>query len=152
MALYVNFDDVFRPISVDQAGGTASMKIVNNPSVVYDNDSPLCLKFSKEYTQYANIYIPLSEAYRFDFSQSTKFKLKVYGTAGDKILLKVENSDLGGNAWSTAAEAEVYTIQNNNTWDRITSYNVCYTKLLRASFDIFGLSCFSSKKHHWTSF
>jgi len=117
MALYVNFDDVFRPISVDQAGGTASMKIVNNPSVVYDNDSPLCLKFSKEYTQYANIYIPLSEAYRFDFSQSTKFKLKVYGTAGDKILLKVENSDLGGNAWSTAAEAEVYTIQNNNTWE-----------------------------------
>jgi len=40
----------------------------------------------------------------------------VYGKAGDKVLLKVENTDLGGNAWQTGVEF-VYTIKATNKWE-----------------------------------
>lgn len=116
MAMYINFDDIFRPINVDEAGGTAYMEIVSNPLINLDNESQYAVQFTKESSEWSNIYIQLSDAYRFDFAQSTKFKLLVYGNAGDEVLLKVENTDLGPDAWTTGAEV-IYTIQESNTWE-----------------------------------
>lgn len=116
MSMYIDFDNVFRPIFVDNADGSGSFKIVSNPSVGFTNGSENVCRFEKNNAQWTNLYIPLSDAYRLDFSQSTKFKLLVYGSAGDSVLLKVENMDLGGNAWTTGAEIRYY-IQESYTWE-----------------------------------
>ncbi len=46
----------------------------------------------------------------------------VYGKAGDKILMKLENTDRGGNAWQTGTADLIYTIQKTNTWE-VAEYN-----------------------------
>jgi len=115
MNLYTDFESVFRPIKIDPADGTATMELISNPFITLVNGSDYVMKFTKT-GQWPNIYIPLSDAYRFDFSQSTKFKLKVFGNAGDTVLLKVENTDLGADAWTTGAEVK-YGIQESNTWE-----------------------------------
>jgi hypothetical protein len=61
----------------------------------------------------------------------------VYGNAGDRVLLKLENTDMGGNAWQTGVEY-VYTIQSNNKWEIAEfpltinpMYNVDYYNVIR---------------------
>lgn len=116
MAMFANFDNIFSKIGVDQADGTASFQLVPNPSVDELNGSGYCIDFTKVEAQWSNIYILLSEGFRFDLTVQSKFKLLVYGTAGTKVLLKMENTDLGGNAWQTGTEI-TYTIQEDNTWE-----------------------------------
>ncbi len=41
----------------------------------------------------------------------------VYGKAGDVVLMKLENTDRGGNAWQTGTYDLTYTIKNDNTWE-----------------------------------
>jgi hypothetical protein len=91
--------------------------LVSNPEVGYKNDSKTSLNFTKINSQWANVYIKLPSAYRFDLTVQTKFKVLVYGNAGDNILLKLENTDMGGNAWQTATHDLVYTIQESNEWE-----------------------------------
>lgn len=114
MAMYANFDDTFSKIGLN--GDNGSWKLIANPSTDGENTSDLCLEFNKYQSQWENMYIPLSEGFRFDFTVSPKFKLMVYGKAGTEVLLKVENMDLGGNAWQTGAEI-IYTIQADDTWE-----------------------------------
>ncbi|MCI0522785.1 MAG: hypothetical protein L0Y37_03930, partial [Bacteroidales bacterium] len=45
-----------------------------------------------------------------------------YGKAGDQILLKLENTDKGGNAWQTGTYDLIYTIKKDNTWE-VAEYN-----------------------------
>jgi hypothetical protein len=35
------------------------------------------------------------------------------------VLLKLENSDLAGNAWTTGVQAATYTIKQDNTWEPV---------------------------------
>ena len=123
MVLYNDFSEVsIAPMGVDQAGGTASIEVVDNPTRIYPNKSAKVLKFVKENTEWANAYMQLPAGYRFDLRQRSTFKVMVYGTAGDKVLLKLENTDLGGNAWQTGTADLIYTIQEDNTWE-IAEYN-----------------------------
>jgi hypothetical protein len=73
-------------------------------------------KYSKTDQQWANAYMQLPPGYRFDLRQRSTFKVMVYGEAGQEILLKLENTDLGGNAWTTGVELR-HTIQESNTWE-----------------------------------
>ncbi len=116
MTLYNNFESIFYKLLVDQAGGTASFAMIANPSKADPNESNFCVDFTKVNTQWANLNMPLSSGFRFDLTQSSKFKLLVYGAAGTKVLLKMENMDLGGNAWQTGVEL-TYTIKQSNTWE-----------------------------------
>jgi len=119
--MYNNFEDVFYKLSVDQAGGVAAYKMMSNPSKVDPNESQYCIEFTKVNVQWANVYMQLSKGYRFDLRTQSKFKMMVYGEAGTKVLLKLENTDLGGNAWQTGVEL-IYTIQQSNKWEEAT-YN-----------------------------
>jgi hypothetical protein len=57
----------------------------------------------------------LPAGFRFDLRLQSVFKLKVYGKAGDEVLLKLENTDKA-EPWKTGTELK-YTIQNDNTWE-----------------------------------
>lgn len=118
MVMYNDFSEVsMAPMRVDQAGGTASIEIVDNPSRIFPNKSAKVLKFVKENTEFANAYMELPAGFRFDLRQRHTFKVMVYGTAGDQVLLKLENTDRGGNAWQTGTADLIYTIQEDNTWE-----------------------------------
>ncbi len=122
MSIYANFDDIFCKFAVDNADNVGSFSLIANPETGYKNDSKTCLQFTKVNSQWANVYIKLSSAYRFDLTVQTKFKVLVYGNAGDKVLLKLENNDMGGNAWQTATHDLFYTIQESNEWE-IAEFN-----------------------------
>jgi hypothetical protein len=62
----------------------------------------------------------LKSGYRFDLRLQHIFKVMVNGKAGQKILLKLENTDKGGNAWQTGTYDLIYTIQKDNTWEVAT--------------------------------
>lgn len=117
MSMYTDFDQLFCKTGVDQSGQVASFSIVDNPEVNYKNSSAHCIRFTKVNSQYANVYVQLSSAYRFDLTVQTKFKLLVYGNAGDKVLLKLENTDRGANSWQTGTSDLIYTIQETNEWE-----------------------------------
>ncbi len=118
MVMYNDFSEVSMvPMSVDQAGGSAYIEVVDNPSRIYPNKSAKVLNFVKENTEWANTYMQLPAGYRFDLRQRHTFKVMVYGSAGDNILLKLENTDRGGNAWQTGTADLIYTIQQDNTWE-----------------------------------
>ncbi len=118
MVTYNDFSEVsMAPMQVDLAGGAGSIEVVENPERIYPNKTANVLKFVKENVEWANAYMQLPAGYRFDLRQRSTFKVMVYGNAGDEILLKLENTDRGGNAWQTGTADLIYTIQEDNTWE-----------------------------------
>jgi len=118
MVVYSDFSEVeLAPV----LGEDCSVSIVDNPDVIYPNKSSKVAYYSKDQQAWANANMTLPAGYRFDLRLQSTFKLKVYGEAGDVVLLKLENTDNGGNAWQTGAELR-YTIQSDNTWE-VVEYN-----------------------------
>ena len=103
-------------------GQDCSVTVVNNPKKEYPNKSNKVAFYTKTNNQWANAYMQLSPGFRFDLRLQHIFKVMVYGKAGDKILLKLENTDRGGNAWQTGTADLIYTIQKDNTWE-VAEYN-----------------------------
>lgn len=119
MVTYADFSEVsLAPVS----GQDCSVTIVDNPSKVYPNKSSKVAYYSKTNNEWANAYMQLAPGYRFDLRSQHIFKIMVYGKAGDKILMKLENTDRGGNAWQTGTADLIYTIQKDNTWE-VAEYN-----------------------------
>jgi len=119
MVVYNDFSEVIlAPVN----GQDCSVTIKDNPSKVYPNKSSKVAFYSKEKQEWANAYMQLKPGYRFDLRLQHIFKVQVYGKAGDKILLKLENTDRGGNAWQTGTADLIYTIKQTNTWE-IAEYN-----------------------------
>jgi hypothetical protein len=103
-------------------GQDCSVSIVANPDKSkFPNRSANCAKYSKTNQQWANAYMVLPYARRFDLRQQSTFKIQVYGKKGMVVLLKLENTDKGGDAWETGTELN-YTIKADNTWE-IAEYN-----------------------------
>lgn len=114
MVVYNNFSEVQ---SFPVAGQDCSVSIVDNPSMVYPNKSSKVAFYSKTNNEWANAYMTLNPGYRFDLRSQHIFKIMVYGKAGDEILLKLENTDRGGNAWQTGTYDLKYTIKESNKWE-----------------------------------
>lgn len=98
-------------------GQDCSVSIVDNPSKIYPNKTTKVAYYTKTNNQWANAYMELGPGYRFDLRLQHIFKVMVYGTAGQQILLKLENTDRGTNAWQTGTYDLIYTIQKSNTWE-----------------------------------
>lgn len=122
MVMYNDFGEtMLAPLQAEAAGGAASIEIVENPdNSMYPNRSLHCAHFSKENSQWANAYMMLPSGYRFDLEDRHTFKFMVYATAGDTILFKLENTDLGDNAWQTATHDFKYIVQETNKWEVAT--------------------------------
>lgn len=119
MVTYNDFSEVaLAPVS----GQDCAVSIVDNPSKIYPNKSSKVAYYSKTNNQWANAYLQLAPGYRFDLRSQHIFKIMVYGKAGDKILMKLENTDRNGNAWQTGTADLIYTIKNGNTWE-VAEYN-----------------------------
>lgn len=103
-------------------GQDCSVTVVDNPSKIYPNKSTKVAYYTKTNNEWANAYMQLNAGYRFDLRLQQIFKVMVYGKAGDKILLKLENTDKGGNAWQTGTYDLIYTIKKDNTWE-VAEYN-----------------------------
>lgn len=118
MVMYQDFGQTsLVAMGFDKSGNDGSIINVSNPNATkYPNRSANVGLYTKINSQWANAFLKLPAGYRFNLTKQTKFKLLVYGTAGDKVLLKLENTDRGGNAWQTGAELR-YTIQKSNTWE-----------------------------------
>jgi PKD repeat protein len=112
--VYNNFSDIVLTTMGSDAG--AELAIIENPSRVYPNRTSMAMRYTKENSQWANAFLQLPLGYRFDIRQLSTFKMMVYGKAGQNILLKLENTDMAGNAWQTGTEL-VYTIQQDDTWE-----------------------------------
>jgi PKD repeat protein len=121
MVMYQDFGEVsLVPMKFDNSDGSGSITTVSNPNATkYPNLSSKVGLFTKNNAQYANAYLQLPAGYRFPLTLQSTFRLLVYGKAGDKVLLKLENTDRGGNAWQTGAEL-TYTIQKDNFWEAVT--------------------------------
>lgn len=121
MVMYQDFgESSYAPMGYDKSGGDGSIVTVANPNPsMYPNRSANVGKYTKINTEYANAFLKLKPGYRFNLTKQTTFKLLVYGKAGDVVLLKLENTDKGGNAWQTGAESR-YTIKKDNTWEIAT--------------------------------
>ena len=98
-------------------GQDCSVTTVDNPFKEYPNKSAKVGYYTKTDNQWANAYMQLNAGFRFDLRLQQVFKVMVYGKAGDQILLKLENTDKGGNAWQTGTYDLIYTIQKDNTWE-----------------------------------
>lgn len=98
-------------------GQDCSVTTVDNPYKEYPNKSAKVAYYTKTDNQWANAYMQLNSGFRFDLRLQHIFKVMVYGKAGDQILLKLENTDRGGNAWQTGTYDLIYTIQKDNTWE-----------------------------------
>jgi PKD repeat protein len=113
MVMYNDFSEVqLAPI----VGEDCFVAKSDNPSRIYPNRSTNVAFYSKTDNQWANANMQLPAGYRFDLRSISTFRIMVYGNAGDVVLLKLENTDMGGNAWQTGVEL-TYTIQNDNTWE-----------------------------------
>lgn len=115
--MMVVYNDFSENKTFPVAGQDCSVTIVDNPSVVYPNKSTKVAYYTKTNNQYANAFMKLNPGYRFDLRLQHIFKVLVYGKAGDVILLKLENTDKGGNAWQTGTYDVKYTIQQSNKWE-----------------------------------
>ncbi len=119
MVVYNDFSEVaMAPV----LGQDCNVSIVDNPSKVYPNKSSKVAFYSKTNNEWANAYMQLKSGYRFDLRLQHIFKVMVFGKAGQKILMKLENTDRGGNAWQTGTADLIYTIQKDNTWE-VASYD-----------------------------
>ncbi len=113
MVMYVDNSEVeMAPI----LGQDCSVTVVDSPERIYPNKGSKAFHYSKTDQAWANAYMQLPAGYRFDLRSNSVFKLMVYGKAGDEVLLKLENTDKGGDAWQTGTEVR-YTIQADNTWE-----------------------------------
>lgn len=111
--MYADFSEIMlAPVN----GENCFVAVDDNPDKTYPNKSSKVAFYSKTNNEWANANLKLPSGYRYDLRQKSMFKLKVYGKAGDVVLLKLENTDRGGNAWQTGAELN-YTIQQDNTWE-----------------------------------
>lgn len=120
IVMYADFSEVMMaPVE----GQDCFVAVADNPDRTYPNKSSKVGFYSKSNQQWANAFMVLPAGYRFDLRQKHTFKMKVYGKAGDKVLLKLENTDKGGNAWQTGTYDVIYTIQNDNTWE-IAEFNM----------------------------
>lgn len=112
MVIYSDFSEVeLAPV----LGENCSLTVVDNPEAIYPNRSSKVAMYSKDGQPWANAYMKLPAGFRFDLRLQSVFKLKVYGKAGDEVLLKLENTDKA-EPWKTGTELK-YTIQNDNTWE-----------------------------------
>ncbi|MCW0483783.1 PKD domain-containing protein [Gaoshiqia sediminis] len=118
MVMYNDFSEIaMAPV----LGEDCSVTTVTNPAKIYPNRSSNVAFYSKTEQEWANANLTLPPGYRFDLRLVSTFKIMVYGKAGDVVLLKLENTDKGGNAWQTGVELR-YTIQADNTWE-VAEYN-----------------------------
>ncbi len=122
MVMYTDFGETtLTPMLADKADGKASIEVVDNPdNSMYPNRSLHCAYFMKENAQWANAYLELPSGYRFDLELRHTFKIMVYGVAGQEVLFKLENTDLGGDAWQTGTHDFKYTIKETNKWEIAT--------------------------------
>lgn len=118
MVTYADFSEVSM---AKVEGENCSVTTVNNPSSIYPNKSSKVARYSKTNDPWANAFMKLAPGYRFDLTKRSTYKILVYGQAGQVILLKLENTDRGGNAWQTGTEL-TYTIKKSNTWE-VAEYN-----------------------------
>lgn len=118
MVMYNDFGEtILTPAGLDLSGGTGTLDVVSNPDPAkYPNRSKNCALFTKTNNDWANTFIQLPDGYRFDITKQTKFKVLVYGIAGQEVLMKLENTDRAGNAWQTGCELRK-TITATNTWE-----------------------------------
>lgn len=121
LAEMVMYDDFSEVIMAPVQGQDCFVATADNPLKQYPNKSAKVGFYSKTNNQWANAFMQLPSGYRFDLRQLSTFKMQVYGKAGDVVLLKLENTDWGGNAWMSGVEL-TYTIQNDNTWE-VVEYN-----------------------------
>lgn len=119
MVMYNDFSEIsLAPV----LGQDCNVTVVDNPSKVYPNKSAKVASYTKTNNEWANAYMQLPAGYRFDLRTQQIFKIMVYGKAGDAVLLKLENTDRGGNAWQTGTHDLKYTIKKDNTWE-VAEYN-----------------------------
>lgn len=115
--MMVTYNDFSEIMSIPVAGQDCDFSIVNNPLKEYPNKSSKVGYYSKTDQQWANAFMLLNPGYRFDLRLQHVFKILVYGKAGDVVLLKMENTDRGGNAWQTGTADVTYTIKETNKWE-----------------------------------
>jgi PKD repeat protein len=122
MVIYTDFGETqLVQMGFDEAGATGNLQIVSNPDPSrYPNRSATVARYFKQNSEWGNAEMILPSGYRFDLSQNNTFEMKVYGKAGDRVLLKLENTDRGGNAWQTGTADLIYTIKQDNTWEVAT--------------------------------
>ena len=114
MVTYNDFSEVaMAPVLAQDC----NVSVVDNPDRIYPNKSSKVASYSKTNNEWANAYLQLPAGYRFDLRNQQVFKLMVYGKAGDVVLMKLENTDRGGNAWQTGTYDLKYTIKKDNTWE-----------------------------------
>ena len=114
MVTYNDFSEVaMAPVLAQDC----NVSVVDNPDRIYPNKSSKVASYSKTNNEWANAYLQLPAGYRFDLRNQQVFKLMVYGKAGDVVLMKLENTDRGGNAWQTGTYDHLYTIKKDNTWE-----------------------------------
>ena len=116
--MYVDFSEVQLSAVIGQ---DCDVFVADNPDRTYPNKSSKVAFYSKTGQERANAFMKLPAGHRFDLRQVHTFKMMVYGKAGDVVLLKLENTDKGGDAWQTGTEI-TYTIQQDNTWE-VAEYN-----------------------------
>lgn len=117
VVMYADFSEIaMAPVE----GENCLVAVADNPNRIYPNKSANVAFYSKTDQQWANAFMRLPSGYRFDLRLKHTFSIKVYGKAGDQVLLKLENTDRGGNAWQTGTADLIYTIQEDNTWEIAT--------------------------------
>lgn len=120
IVMYADFSEVMMA-PVD--GQDCFVSVEDNPSRIYPNKSSKVAFYSKSNQEWANAFMQLTAGYRFDLRKKNIFKMKVYGKAGDKVLLKLENTDREGNSWQTGTADLIYEIKKDNTWE-IAEYSM----------------------------
>lgn len=115
--MMVTYNDFSEVIMAPVLGQDCSVSVVDNPDRIYPNKSTKVASYSKTDNEWANAYLQLPAGYRFDLRYQQVFKIMVYGKAGDVVLMKLENTDRGGNAWQTGTYDNKYTIKKDNTWE-----------------------------------
>ena len=115
--MMVTYNDFSEVAMAPVLGQDCNVSVVDNPGKVYPNKSAKVASYSKTNNEWANAYLQLPAGYRFDLRNQQVFKIMVYGKAGDVVLMKLENTDRGGNAWQTGTYDLKYTIKKENTWE-----------------------------------
>ncbi|PWE00150.1 PKD domain-containing protein [Marinilabilia rubra] len=114
MVMYVDNSEVqMAPV----LGQDCEVTVVDNPERIYPNKGVKVFHYRKENQQWANAYMELPAGYRFNLTNSSVFRIMVRGKAGQEILMKLENTDKGDNAWQTGTYDLIYTIQADDTWE-----------------------------------
>lgn len=114
MVMYVDNSEVaMAPIN----GEDCEVTVVENPERIYPNKGINVFHYRKEGKEWANANMMLPAGYRFNLTTNSVFKIMVRGKAGQEVLLKLENTDRGGNAWQTGTDDLKYTIQADDQWE-----------------------------------